>query len=438
MTIGSEPTLNDGGAGDGHGAAFAGAGIDVTQLQRRTLNTLRLSQIPGQAAVAASVAVATLLASDLLGSDRLAGLAGASLTVGAALTAVPLATLMRRRGRRPGLAISYGIAAVGALIAATAGQVSAFWLLLVGMLLFGAGQAATLQSRYVATDLAPPAQRARAVAAIVWVGTLGAVIGPMVTPLARRGAVGLGLTDLIGPYLLAAGLFVIASTVVIFRLRPDPLVVAGGVDPRATTGNPFGGLGGSLRAIRASRLALLGLTVMAGSQAAMVAVMTMTPPHMKDHGHADLSAVVIAVHIFGMFGFAPVIGRLVDRIGAVPASMWGAMILGVGTLSSVIAGYVPALMFFGLLLLGIGWSIGLIAGTTLVTAGLTEEERVPAQGASDLMMSLCGAAAAFGSGFIKQSLGFHLLADAATVVAGALFVAAWATRMRQRRGLLMS
>jgi uncharacterized protein (DUF58 family) len=118
--------------------------------------------------------------------------------------------------------------------------------------------------------------------------------------------------------------------------------------------------------------------------------------------------------------------------------MWGAMILGVGTLSSVIAGYVPALMFFGLLLLGIGWSIGLIAGTTLVTAGLTEEERVPAQGASDLMMSLCGAAAAFGSGFIKQSLGFHLLADAATVVAGALFVAAWATRMRQRRGLLMS
>ena len=44
----------------------------------------------------------------------------------------------------------------------------------------------------------------------------------------------------------------------------------------------------------------------------MVGVMTMTPPHMKDHGQADLSAVVIAVHILGMFGLAPLVGRYVQ------------------------------------------------------------------------------------------------------------------------------
>ncbi len=67
---------------------------------------------------------------------------------------------------------------------------------------------------------------------------------------------------------------------------------------------------------------------MAASQASMVAVMTMTPPHMKDHGQADLSAVVIAVHILGMFGLAPWVGRYVKRVGAVPAIQSGAIVLG--------------------------------------------------------------------------------------------------------------
>src|SRR5690606_20034625 len=119
--------------------------------------------------------------------------------------------------------------------------------------------------------------------------------------------------------------------------------------------------------IRSSPGALLGLAAMAGSQMAMVAVMTMTPPHMKDHGHADLSAAVIAVHIVGMYGLAPLVGRLVDRLGAVRAVEAGAVVLAAGTVSAVVAGYVPALIFVGLFLLGVGWNIGLIGGTTLLT-----------------------------------------------------------------------
>lgn len=401
-------------------------------LQRRTLVSLRLSQIPGQAAIAASVAVVTLLAGELLGSDRWAGSAGAAMTIGSALFAVPLAAQMQRRGRRPGLSAAYGLAALGAVLAAVAGQQAMFALLLVAMFLFGAGQAANLQARFVATDLASPTQRARAIAAIVWVGTLGAVIGPLVTPVAKGLARRIGLDELVGPYLLGAALFAVAAVVVVIRLRPDPLVVAGGVDPTVKAGNPLRNVGSSLRLIRRSPFAVLGICVMAGSQAAMVAVMTMTPPHMKDHGHAELSAVVIAVHILGMYGFAPLIGRFVDRVGAVRAAQAGAIVLGSGTIGSVIAGYVPALMFIGLFLLGIGWSIGLIAGTSLLTGGVPEHGRVMAQGTSDLMMSLCGAVAAFASGFVKDSLGFHLLANLATFIAGLLLVYAWSVGLRRR------
>jgi hypothetical protein len=77
--------------------ALADTGVDREELQRRTLRSLRIAQVPGQAAVAGMVAVVSLLASDLLGSDRLAGMGSASFTVGAAFTAIPLAAFMRRR-----------------------------------------------------------------------------------------------------------------------------------------------------------------------------------------------------------------------------------------------------------------------------------------------------------------------------------------------------
>lgn len=407
--------------------------LDPTErvaLQRRTIATLRVSQVPGQAAVAGSLAVVSLLASDLLGSDRWAGLGGAAFTAGAAVTAVPLAATMRRRGRRPGLVAAFGVASIGSLVVAVGGQQRWFWLFIVGLVLFGAGQAATLQGRYVGADLALPAERARAIAAIVWIGTLGAVFGPVLTPLAKRVATAFGFVDLIGPYLVASVLFAASAAIVLVRLRPDPLVVVGGTDRHADRARPLRQLRVSYGAIRCSRPAMLGLAAMAGSQAAMVAVMTMTPPHMHDHGHADLSALVIAVHIGGMFGLAPLVGRFVDRIGAVRAIQWGAVVLGSSTVVTVVAGYVPMLMFAGLFLLGLGWSIGLIAGTTLLTASVRPDERVQVQGAGDLTMSLCGAVAALGSGFVKASFGFHLLADAATVLAALLLVAAWRERAR--------
>jgi MFS family permease len=401
--------------------------------QRKTLNILRLAVVPGQAAVAGSVAVVSLLASDMLGSDRLAGLGGAAFTLGAAAVSIPLAALMKRRGRRPGLIVALLAGSVGAGVAATGGQLRWFPLFVLGMFIFGSGQAATLQARYVAADLALDRDRARAIGAIVWIGTLGAVFGPTFTPLEKRFGEWLGLDEYIGPYLFAGALFLLGAVVYFFALRPDPLVLVGGTDPNAERTRPIRQVRRSYGVIRSSPGAMLGIVAMAGSQAAMVGVMTMTPPHMKDHDHADLSALVIAVHILGMFGLAPLVGRFVDRVGAVRAIQVGAMVLASGTIAAVVAGYVPAMIFIGLFLLGLGWNIGLIGGTTLLTASVPSHARVEAQGTGDLTLSLCGAVAAFGSGFVKQSAGFHILADMATLLAGAMLAYAWLTRMRMAR-----
>jgi len=411
-------------------AASAVDSAEREVLQRRTLNSLRLAQVPGQAAVAGMVAVVTLLAGDLLGSDRLAGLGSASFTVGAALTSIPLAAYMRRRGRRRGLTGALMLGAVGSAIAAVGGEVRWFPLFLVGMVAFGAGQAATLQGRYVAADLARPAHAGTAIAAIVWVGTLGAVFGPLLTPVERVMADSVGLDELVGPFIVAAVLFAVAAAVIAVRLRPDPLEVLGTIDPHAERVRPLRQVRRSAAVIGRSPNAQLGLAAMAISQGAMVGVMTMTPPHMKDHDHGDLSAFVIAVHIVGMYGLAPIVGRQVDRLGANRAIRIGAVVLGVGTVSTVVAGYVPALMFVGLFFLGLGWNVGLIAGSALLTRSVPDEARVEVQGTADLAMSLSGAAAAFGSGFVKDSFGFHLLANGAAGLAAALLVLAWITTSR--------
>ena len=402
--------------------------------QRATLTVLRLAVVPGQAAVAGTVAVVSLLAKDRLGgSDRLAGIPSAAFTLGAAVVSIPLAAFMRRRGRRPGLVLALLGGAVGAVVAAAGGQARWFWLFVAGMFVFGAGQAATLQARYVAADLARERDRARAIGSIVWIGTLGAVFGPVFTPFEKDVGEWLGLDELIGPFLFAASLFTLGALAYSLLLRPDPLVLIGGTDPHAARARPLVQLRRSYGAIRSSPGAMLGIVAMAGSQAAMVGVMTMTPPHMQDHDHGDLSALVIAVHIVGMFGLAPLVGRFVDRVGAVRAIQYGAVVLGSGTVASVVAGYAPVMIFVGLFLLGLGWNIGLIGGTTLLTASVPTHARVEAQGTGDLTLSSCGAVAAFGSGFIKDAAGFHILADAATALAALMLVYAWVTQGRVAR-----
>jgi MFS family permease len=389
-------------------------------------------QIPGQAAVAGVVAVVALLASDLVGSDRLAGVGNAGATFGAALMAVPLASMMRRRGRRPALVSAFAVGSLGAAVAAFGGEIESLSVFILGMLMFGSGQAGALQSRYTAADLAPVESKASAISSVVWVGTLGAAFGPLLTPWEKDLAEFIGLSALVGPFVAASIFFAVSALVAWIRLRPDPLVISGGIHSLGTSIPLRRQVRESITAIRESHLAMVGVTAMVISQATMVAVMTMTPPHMKDHGHADLSAPVVALHIVGMYGFSPWIGRFTDRVGRLRAIEIGAVVLGGGIVSTVIAGYVPALMFVGLLLLGVGWSIGLIAGTTLVSESVRAETKVEVQGTADLAMSFFGGAAAFASGFVKQSFGFHLLADSSAILAGMLLVIVWSTRVRVR------
>lgn len=405
--------------------------VDRDRIQRQTVGVLMATNSFGYAGFVAVVAIIGLLASEMLGSDRLAGIPSAAATIGTALAATPLALRSRRRGRRSGIMAGYLIGAAGAALGFAAAQSGSFGLLVVAMGLFGVANASNLQNRFTAADLATEERRASSIALVVWVGTIGAVIGSPTSAWVNGVGKQFGLLEWTTPLLLGVLGFLLAAAVVYTLLRPDPLVVAGGLDPDASGGNPLQNASRSWKAIWPNSHARLAITAMAFSQMAMVAVMTMTPLHMRDYGHAEMSTLVIALHVLGMFGLSPLIGRWADRIGRIRTLMIGAVTLGVGTFASVAAGYIPALIFAGLFLLGVGWSFALIAGSALLTESLPLDERVGAQGLADVAMSLLGAIAAFSSGLVKEGPGFHWLANFGTLTA--IFVLFAAMRVARAR-----
>lgn len=381
-------------------------------LQRRVLRVVVVSQVLGGAGLAAGITVGALLAEDMLGTDGAAGVPTALFTLGSALSAYLVGLLTQRRGRRVGLGAGFAAGGAGALGVVLAGALDQVPLLFVSLFVYGAGTATNLQARYAGTDLALPAERGTAVSTALVSTTLGAVAGPnLVGPLGGL-AEALGLPPLTGPFLLAGVAFLAAGAWLATQLRPDPFLVARAIAERAervavvVEGRPHrSGL-------------VVAATVMVLTQVAMVAIMTMTPVHMRDHDHG-LPAVglVIGLHVAAMFLPSLVTGPLVDRVGRIPMAISSGVIL---LLAGLTAAYAPAdslaMLVLALVLLGLGWNVGLIAGTTLVVDSTTPAERPRVQGTFDILVALGGAGGGAVSGLVVAGSSYATLSLAGGVL----------------------
>ena len=399
--------------------------VERDALQKRTLRVLTAGQIIGAAALASAVTVGAYVVQDILGdSTPWGGIATATVTMGTAVMAQVLSRLMIRRGRRPGLQLGYALATIGAIIAAVGAQHRTLPLFLVGLFLFGNGQASNLLARYAATDLAAPDQRATAMSRIVFASTFGAVFGPLlISPAEAAGQEWFGWSKYTGPWVFSSVVLLIAFVNTAVRLRPDPLVLAGGISPKG--GVPLPSIPQAMAIVVATPKGRLALGSMVISQVTMVAVMTMTPVHMKLHGHETLSQFVVSLHIAGMYAFSPLVGRYADKRGTVRAVVVGAWLLVAATVLAALSGEAALVLFPSLWLLGVGWNFGLIGGSSMLLESVPESKRVTVQGSADLMMSFCGGLAGLSSGFIRKAYGFHILSASATVAAGFLLVAAF-------------
>ena len=287
---------------------------DPSQVQRRALWVLAITQVFGTVGVGVAPSVGILLAEEVTSNEAWAGLARTASTLGAALLGIPFGNLAARHGRRVALSTGWWLAALGSFLLVPAAQFQLAVPLFAGLLLIGSGSAISLQARFAATDLASEQHKGRALSTIVWVGTIGTVLGPNLgVPGKALGAV-LGLDIYAGAFLIAGTCMAVAGALVFALLHPDPLKLLLAQQRQAPAARPRG-----LRPVFAeyrnnppARLAIMGIL---SAQIVMVAVMTMTPVHVTHHGGSvTLVGVVISLHILGMYALSPVVGLVVDRL----------------------------------------------------------------------------------------------------------------------------
>ncbi len=393
-------------------------------VRTKLMATLFVAQVCGSTGQSIVLAVGSILAASITGTNTWSGLPVAVGALGTALASWPLARLMARSGRRPGLALGYGLAIVGALLGMVGVAVRSFPLMLAGMALFGIASTSNLLARYAAADVSTGAHRGRAMGLIVWGSTVGSMIGPnLMGPALRLGAL-LGVESTASAFLVSVAGYALGALLIQIFLRPDPLTLARQAQEVADAGAP---------AVTARRLGVIlndvrvqiALATLAVSQFVMISTTSTSPLYLHDQGHTvQTIGLAVSLHLAGMYVTSPLAGWLSDRFGRLLIIGAGAAIL---ILAVMLAGLAPGsdrlLVIFALFLNGVGWNMAFVAGSALLTDALAPNERASVQGLADLFMGLMGALGSATGGMILGIWGFAILnAVGAVLVLGPLTV----------------
>jgi len=402
----------------------------LQSLYRRVLIVVSLSQIFGGAGLAAGITVGALLAQQMLGTDAYAGVPSALFTLGSAGAALIVGRLSQRYGRRTGLSAGFIVGGLGAIGVVMAAMMNSVILLFASLLIYGAGTATNLQARYAGTDLANNKQRAKAISTTMVMTTFGAVAGPNLVEIMGKFAVSIGVPSLAGPFILSATAFILAGLVLFIMLRPDPLEIAKRIEAykqkSASETNTQ-----SIHPTNNKRGLTVGATVMVLTQIVMVAIMTMTPVHMKHHGHGLTEVgIVIGFHVGSMYLPSLVTGILVDKIGRTAMSIASGITL---LLAGLLAAFAPsdsmALLIIALSLLGLGWNFGLISGTAQIVDSTEPSTRAKTQGKMDVLVALAGASGGALSGMVVANASYAILSLAGGLLSLVLIpVVIWSRR----------
>ena len=407
----------------------------MVRAQRRTVGVLAGATILGGLGIGASFSVGALLVASISGNDSISGFAATVTQLGAALAGIPLSRLAMRSGRRPALATGSMVAMLGGLVVLFAAARGVTLGVLGGLLLLGAATAVQLQSRFAAADLASPGRRSRDLSFVVWSITVGAVAGPNL--IVFDGAVGaaLGVPEYAGVFSFAVVAQLVAAVLLWVGLRPDPLLEARRIAARSSSSDgPADQRTGSRPAVHehnhravhrlsgtAARRAVIQVTlILALGQAVMVALMSMTPLHLKAHDSTDsIIGITLSLHIAGMYALSPVFGMLADRWGASRVVLGGAGMLAVAATAAATAGSSELGIQTAMTLLGLGWGAVNVAGSEMLLEVAEPARLTRSQGNADTSLSAAGALGGAVAGLGFASGGMLMLA----LFAGALIVA---------------
>jgi MFS family permease len=370
---------------------------------RRNVLLLALCQATFISTAALMATIGTLAGYALAADKAFATLPATAITIGTALGTIPASLIMRRVGRRPGFMIGSGFTMAGGLVGAWAIAIQSFWVLIAGGFLMGVASAFAQLYRFAAAEAVSPERRGRAISLVLAGGLLAGFVGPQ---LARYTA-DLLTTRFVASFLTMPLLGLLGMALMLgLRL---PAVEASHIEGAART----------VGAIVRQPLFLVAVASEVAGYGVMNLLMTGTPLAMvTHHGHGlPDAAFVIQWHLVGMFLPGFFTGALIQRIGerATIAIGIGA---NVASLAAGFAGTTVTHFWLALLLVGVGWNLMFVGGSTLVTRTYSPGERTKAQAANDFLIWTTVAVTSLSSGQLLHRHGWNaVLVTAAPLLA---------------------
>jgi predicted MFS family arabinose efflux permease len=362
------------------------------------------------------ISMAAILGFSLTETKAFATLAATTYTIGSALSTMPASLWMARAGRRTGFMTGAVINIGGCVLGAVALALQSFALLCVATAIIGIYNAIGLQYRFAAAEIAPGAQRAKAISLVLAGGIAGGFLGPETTRLGRD----LFSVPFAGSFVLLAGWALLALAVQSRVNVPAPTI-----EERSGGGRP-------LRELARQPVFIVAVLAAALSYGLMNLLMVATPLAMSfcSHTYGD-AALVIAWHVVGMYAPGFVTGDLIKRFGVLAVIIAGVALMA-GCVVVALAGDTVAHFLVALFLLGTGWNFMYTGGTLLLTESYTPAEKARVQGVNDAIIFSTVGVSSFASGALLSWVGWekmNLIAIPILVIA--LVAVVWGSRSRR-------
>ncbi len=361
------------------------------------------------------VTMGGIVGARLATEPELATLPLSLMVLGTAAATIPSALLMRRFGRRAGFVFSAGVGAASAWFAEQALIDNDFTGFCIGAVGIGMSMAFSQQFRFAAAENVGADRVSQAVSFILLGSVAAAFLGPALAALSDSG-------DSDSPFHLALSwmVWLYLAAAMVFLLYRDP------------TSHPQSGdmaTERSLFAIVSQPAYLLALLAGVVGQGVMTFIMTAAPLSMHAHDGYSLAetASVIRAHVLAMFLPSLVSGLLVARFGVRNMMAAGALLL----LTTVVIGTQgQAYMHYwwSMVLLGLGWNLLYIGGTTLLVTTYSTGERFGAQAVNEFSVFGMSAAASLGAGTLMHAFGWISLLTISVPAIIAVFAALAFTR----------
>lgn len=345
--------------------------LRTLRFQIGLLTTMQALLLVNNVTMIAVTGLAGLLLTD---QNWLATLPVTGYVLGGAVWAMPAAAFMRRYGRRAGYTVASFAAIGGSLLAWHAMVTGSLMLLCLATFIAGFYNAFGASLRFAAVDVADeyrPSFRAKALSLVLTGGIMGGIIGPETAKWSRTWLE----TEFSGTYLTLIGFAIVSMLLAQLIRLPDGRsapALAGPVRP--------------LREILAQPICWVAIACAALSYGVMNLLMVATPLAMQAHHHVfDSAALVLELHVIGMYAPGLFTGSLITRFGVLPIILTGAVLM-VACVIVALSGVAVMHFMAALFLLGVGWNFMYTGGSTLLTQAYTPQEKNKVQGFMDAVV----------------------------------------------------